>query len=145
MGQGARWLCARIVPGDSGLTTYVRWRDYEACKMSDTYTLELKNFRSIRDVSMDIAPLTVVYGPNGAGKSSLIYGLLTLKNFLTNPNQNLPSLFSYPTMSLGGYAEVVSGHDTERTVSLSLSASMPKGKSDSDWQSDNREGSPQLK
>ena len=66
-GAGARWLCARIVLGDSGLTTYVRWRDYEARKMSDTYTLELKNFRSIRDVSMDIAPLTVVYGPNGAG------------------------------------------------------------------------------
>ena len=97
--------------------------------MSDTYTLELKNFRSIRDVSMDIAPLTVVYGPNGAGKSSLIYGLLTLKNFLTNPNQNLPSLFSYPTLSLGGYNEVVSGHDTERTVSLSLSASTPTGRS----------------
>ena len=97
--------------------------------MSDTYTLELKNFRSIRDVSMDIAPLTVVYGPNGAGKSSLIYGLLTLKNFLTNPNQNLPSLFSYPTLSLGGYNEVVSGHDAERTVSLSLSASTPTGRS----------------
>ena len=97
--------------------------------MSDTYTLKLKNFRSIRDVSMDIAPLTVVYGPNGAGKSSLIYGLLTLKNFLTNPNQNLPSLFSYPTLSLGGYNEVVSGHDAERTVSLSLSASTQEGKS----------------
>ena len=79
--------------------------------------------------SMDIAPLTVVYGPNGAGKSSLIYGLLTLKNFLTNPNQNLPSLFSYPTLSLGGYNEVVSGHDAERTVSLSLSASTPTGRS----------------
>ena len=98
--------------------------------MSDTYALKLQNFRSIRDATIDIAPLTVVYGPNGAGKSSLIYGLLTLKNFLTNPNQNLPSLFSYPTLSLGGYNEVVSGHDTERTVSLSLSASMPKGKSD---------------
>ena len=96
--------------------------------MSDTYTLKLRNFRSIRDASIDIAPLTVVYGPNGAGKSSLIYGLLTLKNFLTNPTQNLPSLFSYPTMSLGGYEEVVRGHDTERTISLSLRASTPTGK-----------------
>ena len=55
--------------------------------MSDKYTLQLKNFRSIRDAEIDIAPLTVVYGPNGSGKSSLIYGLLTLKNFLTEPNQ----------------------------------------------------------
>ena len=98
--------------------------------MSDTYTLKLQNFRSIRDATIDIAPLTVVYGPNGAGKSSLIYGLLTLRNFLTNPNQNVPSLFSYPTLSLGGYNEVVSGHDTERLVSLSLSASTQKGRSD---------------
>ena len=95
--------------------------------MPDTYTLELKNFRSIRDATIDIAPLTVVYGPNGAGKSSLIYGLLTLRNFLTNPNQNVPSLFSYPTMSLGGYEEVVTGHDMERTVSLSLRAYTPTG------------------
>ena len=55
-------------------------------EMSDTYTLHLQNFRSIRDARVEIAPLTVVYGPNGSGKSSLIYGLLTLRNFLTNPS-----------------------------------------------------------
>ena len=70
--------------------------------MPDTYTLHLQNFRSIRDARVEIAPLTVVYGPNGSGKSSLIYGLLTLKNFLTNPSQNLSSLFSYPSISLAG-------------------------------------------
>ena len=90
--------------------------------MSDKYTLHLKNFRSIRDAEIDIAPLTVVYGPNGSGKSSLIYGLLTLKNFLTNPNQNLPSLFSYPGISLGSYNEVVHNHRDDESVSLSLSA-----------------------
>ena len=78
--------------------------------MPDTYTLHLQNFRSIRDAKVEIAPLTVVYGPNGSGKSSLIYGLLTLKNFLTNPSQNLSSLFSYPSISLGGFQEVVHRH-----------------------------------
>ncbi len=89
--------------------------------MSDKYTLQLKNFRSIRDAEIDIAPLTVVYGPNGSGKSSLIYGLLTLKNFLTEPNRNLPGLFSYPGISLGSYNEVVHNHRDDETVSLSLS------------------------
>ena len=98
--------------------------------MSDKYRLKLKNFRSIRDAEVDIAPLTVIYGPNGSGKSSLIYGLLTLKNFLTNPNQNIPSLFSYPTMSLGGFEEVVSGHETDQTVSFSLSVTTPAGLSE---------------
>ena len=95
--------------------------------MSDTYTLSLKNFRSIHDASIDIAPITVLYGPNGVGKSSLLYGLLTLRNFLTNPNQNVPSLFSYPTLSLGGFNDVVTDHEAERIVSLSLEASIPLG------------------
>lgn len=88
--------------------------------MTDTYTLHLQNFRSIRDAKVEIAPLTVVYGPNGSGKSSLIYGLLTLKNFLTNPSQNLASLFSYPSISLGGWQEVVHRHAVDKYVSLSI-------------------------
>ena len=93
--------------------------------MSDKYTLQLKNFRSIRDAEIDIAPLTVVYGPNGSGKSSLIYGLLTLKNFLTEPNRNLPSLFSYPGISLGRFDEVAFRHIGDETVDIALSISTP--------------------
>ena len=55
--------------------------------MSDKYTLHMENFRSIRDATVEIAPMTVIYGANGTGKSSLIYGLLTLRNFFTNPAQ----------------------------------------------------------
>ena len=98
--------------------------------MSDKYRLKLKNFRSIHDAEIDIAPLTVVYGPNGSGKSSLISALLTLRNFLTNPNQNIPSLFSYPTLSLGGFDEVVSNHTRDRMISLSLAVSAASGSSE---------------
>ena len=91
--------------------------------MPDVYRLRFQNFRSLRDVTVEVAPLTVVYGPNGSGKSSLFYGLLTLKNFLTNPDQNLPSLFSYPSISLGGLTEVAHRHNREKGVSLSLGVS----------------------
>lgn len=91
--------------------------------MPDIYTLTFKNFRSLEDVTLEVAPLTVVYGPNGSGKSSLIYGLLTLKNFLSNPAQNMPSLFSYPYMTLGGLQEVVHRHLLEKQVSLSFGVS----------------------
>ncbi len=94
--------------------------------MSDTYTLGLQNFRSIEHATIEIAPLTVVYGPNGSGKSSLIYGLLTLRNFLTNPNQNIPSLFSYPSISLGGRQEVVHRHVPDKSITLSIGTSNPK-------------------
>ena len=89
--------------------------------MPDTYTLRYKNFRSLEDVTVEVAPLTVVYGPNGSGKSSLIYGLLTLRNFLNNPNQYVPNLFSYPYMGLGGLQEVVHRHLTQKSVSFSIS------------------------
>ena len=92
-------------------------------EMPDSYTLGLKNFRSIEDATVKIAPLTVVYGPNGSGKSSLIYGLLTLRNFLTNPNQNIPSLFSYPSISLGGFQEVAHRHSANQAIALSIAAS----------------------
>ena len=94
--------------------------------MPDTYTLGYKNFRSLEDVTVEVAPLTVIYGPNGSGKSSLIYGLLTLRNFLTNPNQNIPSLFSYPSITLGGLHEVVHRHSNEKSVSFSIGIYNPK-------------------
>ena len=91
--------------------------------MPDTYTLGLKNFRSLEDVTLEVAPLTVIYGPNGSGKSSLLYGLLTLRNFLTNPNQNIPSLFSYPSISLGGLQEVVHRHSLDKSLVFSIGCS----------------------
>ena len=90
--------------------------------MAETLSLTYKNFRSLEDVSLEVAPLTVVYGPNGSGKSSLIYGLLTLRNFLTNPNQNMPSLFSYPSISLGGFQEVAYRHSQSQAIALSIAA-----------------------
>ena len=94
--------------------------------MSETYTLSFENFRSLEDATIEVAPLTVVYGPNGSGKSSLIYGLLTLRNFLTNPNQNMPSLFSYPSISLGGLHEVVYDHSDTSSLALSIGTFNPE-------------------
>ena len=94
--------------------------------MSETYTISLQNFRSIRDVTVDLAPLTVIYGKNGSGKSSLVYGLLTLRNFLSNPNQNMPSLFSYPSIQLGGFNEVVHGHDNRLRTELTIGMKSPE-------------------
>ena len=89
-------------------------------EMADTYTLTYKNFRSLEDVTLEVAPLTVVYGPNGSGKSSLIYGLLTLRNFLTNPNQYVSGFFSYPYLALGALQEVAFRHALSRKVSVSI-------------------------
>ena len=49
--------------------------------------LDIKNFRSIKDQSVELAPITVLYGPNGSGKSSLLYSLLVMKNVILNLEQ----------------------------------------------------------
>jgi energy-coupling factor transporter ATP-binding protein EcfA2 len=84
-------------------------------------SLSVTNFRSIREQSVDVLPITVLYGPNGAGKSSLIYALLTLRNIVTNPNRNVNAFFSYSGLNLGSYEQVVRDHDSNSGIALRLS------------------------
>lgn len=82
--------------------------------------LQIKNFRSIKEQEVELAPITVVYGPNGAGKSSLLYTLLTLKNIVLNPNQNPSGFFNYTFTSLGSFEAVVFDHQTHNEIELGV-------------------------
>lgn len=86
--------------------------------MIKMYSLELaiKNFRAIKNASLECAPLTVVYGANGSGKSSLIYALLTLKNIVLNPNQGTDSFFNYQFANIGGYEAVVCDRNPRKVL-----------------------------
>jgi energy-coupling factor transporter ATP-binding protein EcfA2 len=83
--------------------------------------LLVQNFRSIREQTLTLAPITVLYGPNGAGKSTFLYALLTLRNIVLNPNQSPPGFFNYQFTSLGGLPEVTFDHDLSREIGLSIS------------------------
>jgi predicted ATPase len=82
--------------------------------------LHIKNFRAIKEQSIELAPITVVYGANGAGKSSLIYSLLTLRNIVLNPNQKPSGFFNYTFVNLGGYQAVVFDHKAKEKISLGI-------------------------
>jgi len=82
--------------------------------------LKIRNFRSIQQQEVELAPITVVYGPNGAGKSSLLYALLTLKNAILNSNSATSGFFSYGFTSLGGFDAVVFDHLKSNKIELSL-------------------------
>ncbi|MDI6753364.1 MAG: AAA family ATPase [Thermodesulfobacteriota bacterium] len=83
--------------------------------------LQIKNFRSIKEQEVDLAPITLVYGANGAGKSSLLYTLLTLKNLILNPNQNPSGFFNYTFASLGSFEAVVFDHNKGSDIELGAS------------------------
>ena len=69
--------------------------------------LTIKNFRSIENQEVELAPLVVIYGPTASGKSSLLYSLLVAKNFLINPNQRLDGFFNLGFQDLSGFEQVV--------------------------------------
>ena len=42
--------------------------------------LQVKNFRSLADVSVDVRPINVLFGPNGSGKSTLLEAIRLVKD-----------------------------------------------------------------
>jgi AAA15 family ATPase/GTPase len=45
-------------------------------------SLELRNFKTIRELKVDLAPLTIFVGPNGAGKSSILESIALMAQSL---------------------------------------------------------------
>ena len=82
--------------------------------------LHIKNFRSIRQLDLEIAPITVLYGHNGTGKSSVLYAPLTLRNIVVNPNQEVSGFFNYGFTSLGQFEEVVFDHNPNNELELGI-------------------------
>ena len=75
--------------------------------------LDIKNFRSIKDQSVELAPITVLYGPNGSGKSSLLYSLLIMKNVILNLERQTGDFFNLDFVDLGNFRAVVHNHQVQ--------------------------------
>jgi len=93
--------------------------------------LGIRNFRSIKQADLDLAPITVLYGPNGAGKSSLIYALLTLRNMIINPNREMVTFFNYGFANLGDFAGVVFDHRMQEEIEVTIE--IPHSKNKDEW------------
>lgn len=87
--------------------------------------IKLKNFRSIENAEIEIAPLTIFYGPAGSGKSSVLYSLVVLKNFVSNPAQKSDGFFDLGFTNLGGFKECVFNHERERRIEIHFSLDFP--------------------
>ncbi len=83
--------------------------------------LHIKNFRSIKQLDLELAPITILYGHNGTGKSSALYAPLTMKNIVVNPNQHLQGFFNYGFTSLGEFSEVIFDHNPSNELELGIS------------------------
>ena len=73
-------------------------------------SVKIEDFGSIESADVALAPITVLYGATASGKSSLFYAILTLRNFLLNPNQASDAFLNLGFMSLGSFDDCVFNH-----------------------------------
>jgi predicted ATPase len=91
--------------------------------------LRIQNFKAWRDTgSIRLAPLTFLFGTNSSGKSSLHQFLLMLRQTVESPDRRrvLHTGDAATPVDLGGYIELVNGHDARRPLSFDLGWRLPE-------------------
>ena len=84
--------------------------------------IAIENFKGIRErVEVEIRPITLLFGANSAGKSSILHALHYAGEIFENHNLDPDRTVSGGSfVDLGGFGNLVHGHDRSRDVSLSF-------------------------
>jgi hypothetical protein len=88
--------------------------------------IEIENFKGIdKRVRVELKPLTLLFGPNSAGKSTIMQALQYAYELLEhhNPDADRTTLGGQHA-DLGGFCNLVYGHDRQRKVRLRLELDM---------------------
>lgn len=84
--------------------------------------MRLENFKSWRELDIDLAPITLLYGTNSSGKSSILQSLLLLMQTGEKGGGNKVDFGGNPNdyVNLGSYRETVFNHDIEKDIVIGL-------------------------
>lgn len=82
--------------------------------------IEIENFKGIRDrVRIELKPITLLFGPNSAGKSTILHALHYAREILERRNLDADqTVVGGKFIDLGGFRNLVHGHDISRPVVL---------------------------
>ena len=85
-------------------------------------SLTLHNFKSWRNLDMELGKVTGIFGANSSGKSSLLQFLLMLKQTKNATDRGLVVDFGGPNslVNLGTFTDVVHRHDGDASIQWSL-------------------------
>ena len=95
------------------------------------HSIRIRNFRCLRDVHLELGPLTVLVGPNGSGKSTLLDSLAVLARCTRSPLYNkMGSEFTFARpgwQGSGGFEHAVFGHHAEQDIEFDTVLATPEG------------------
>jgi len=85
--------------------------------------LYVENFKSLKNVSIELKPLTIFIGPNGSGKSSILQAILILKKLYNSQgNILLNDLFQLDGyINMGFWEDITFHEDKSMRIALTIS------------------------
>jgi predicted ATPase len=84
----------------------------------------LTNFKSWRELDIELGPITMLFGTNSAGKTSVLDALLALKQTAASFDRGRHFNFGGSEkdyIDLGSFRDVVFEHDTDQRITIELS------------------------
>lgn len=90
--------------------------------------LTIENFKGIREpVRVEFKPITLLFGPNSAGKSTIVQALHYARELMERQNTDADlTLQGGEFVDLGGFENLVHGHDRDRVVVLRFDLDLSK-------------------
>lgn len=83
--------------------------------------IEIENFKGIgKKQVIDLAPITLLFGPNSAGKSTILQALHYMREVLGRGNTDPDQTIAGGLIDLGGFANLIHGHDLNRTMTIKI-------------------------
>lgn len=82
-------------------------------------SISIKNFKGIDEhgITIEIAPITLLFGPNNAGKSTVIQALHLAREVFC---ANTPDFDKIESLNIGKFQDYVHKHDLDRSVVIKL-------------------------
>ncbi len=90
--------------------------------------ITLENFKGIKDkIEIPIAPLTLLFGGNSSGKSTILHAIAYAREVLERGECDVSrTQLGGDAFDLGGFVEMVHGHDPKRSVKIRFDLDLSK-------------------
>jgi ABC-type cobalamin/Fe3+-siderophores transport system ATPase subunit len=94
--------------------------------------LKLGNFKSWRDLEIDLAPITLLFGTNSSGKTSILQSILLIVQTIRHPSTWDMQSINFggnpnDYVDFGGFGEVVYRHDLSNEILVNFQWVSPMG------------------